>query len=132
MGGGFLSRWKPYNPNPERNRTIDCTIRAICKATGKDWDTVFVATSVYAFSFKDMQTADYVWGAYLRQLGYKRYLVDDNDQYLYTVEDFCNDNPKGTYILSISGHVVCVQDGFYYDSWDSGKEIPIYYWTKGD
>ena len=49
---------------------------------------------------------------------------------IYTVEDFCQDNPQGTYILAIDGHVVCVQDGKFYDSWNSGKEIPIYYWSK--
>jgi hypothetical protein len=27
---------------------------------------------------------------------------------------------------------VCAVDGFYYDSWDSGQEIPVYYWTRGD
>lgn len=32
--------------------------------------------------------------------------------------------------ILIDGHVVCVQDGYYYDSWDSGNEIPIYYWER--
>ena len=44
--------------------------------------------------------------------------------------DFCNDHPKGAYILALSSHVVAVVDGCYYDTWDSGQEIPIYYWTK--
>ena len=30
----------------------------------------------------------------------------------------------------IDGHVVTVQDGKYYDTWDSGNEIPVYYWEK--
>lgn len=30
----------------------------------------------------------------------------------------------------IDGHVVCVQDGFYWDTWDSGQEIPVYYWER--
>ena len=29
-----MSYYKPYNPNPARNRVGDCTARAICKATG--------------------------------------------------------------------------------------------------
>lgn len=57
-------------------------------------------------------------------------MVDDKDMDLYTVNDFCIDHPNGTYILAIDGHVVCVTDGYYYDSWDSGDEIPIYYWIK--
>lgn len=47
-----------------------------------------------------------------------------------TVKDFCKENPIGTYILAISGHVVAVIDGDYFDTWDSGEEIPIYYWKK--
>ena len=125
-----MSRWQQYNPNTRRSSVGDCTVRAICKATGQDWDTVYTHLCFYGFICKDMPLANDVWGKYLRKQGYKRYLVDDKDQEYYTVEDFCQDNPQGTYILAIDGHVVCVVDGFYFDSWDSGKEIPIYYWAK--
>lgn len=56
--------------------------------------------------------------------------MDDHDQDVYTVADFCEDNPDGVYILAIAGHAVCVVGGHYYDSWDSGGEIPIYYWRN--
>lgn len=125
-----MSRYKFYNPNPTRQRVGDCTIRAICKATGKRWETVYVILCSFGFSTWDMPSANMVWGQYLRDIGFRRYLIDD-DTGKYTVEDFCRDHPKGTYILAVDGHVVCVVDGFYFDSWDSGQEIPIYYWTKG-
>ena len=63
-------------------------------------------------------------------LPYLQCIVDAHSQYVYTVDDFCGDHPVGTYILAIDGHVVCVQDGFYWDTWDSGQEIPIYYWER--
>ena len=44
--------------------------------------------------------------------------------------DFAAEHPSGTYILALSGHVVCVMDGDYYDTWDSGGEVPLYYWRK--
>ena len=47
-----------------------------------------------------------------------------------TVEEFCRDHPQGTYILAIDGHVVCAVDGDYLDTWDSGEEVPMYYWEK--
>lgn len=50
-----------------------------------------------------------------------------------TVERFSNENPEGTYILSMpERHVVTVIDGVYFDSWDSGNEIPIYYFARSE
>lgn len=126
------SRWKQYNSNPRRNRVGDCTVRAISKAMNRDWEEIFVGLTAYGFMMCDMPSANNVWGRYLKINGFSRYLVDDKGKDYYTVDDFCRDNPSGTYILAIDGHVVCVQDGYYYDTWDSGQEEPIYYWTKGD
>ena len=126
------NRWIQYNPNPKRNRVGDCTVRAICKAMERDWEEIFAGLTAYGFMVCDMPSANNVWGGYLKRKGFCRYLVDDKGKDYYTVIDFCNDNPVGTYILAIDGHVVCVKDGFYYDTWDSGQEEPIYYWTKGD
>ena len=125
-----VTMWRFYNPNPNGKRVGDCTIRAITKATGKEWAEVYAAVSVFGYAAADMPSANHVWGAYLKRQGYRRYLVDDHGQDIYTVADFCRDNPRGTYLLAISGHVVCAVDGDYYDTWDSGDEIPEYYWIK--
>ena len=127
-----MSRWKQYNPNPKHNRVGDCTVRVISKAMDQDWERTFAGLTAYGFMMCDMPSANIVWGRYLKKNGFTRYLVDDQGKDFYTVKDFCLDNPKGTYILAIDGHVVCVQDGYYYDTWDSGQEEPIYYWTKGE
>lgn len=127
-----MDRFSYYNPNPKGSRVGDCTIRAISKATGKEWEAVYAGLSAYGYMLADMPSANHVWGAYLKREGFKRYFVDDHGRDIYTVEDFCKDHPAGSYILAIEGHVVCVVDGRYYDSWDSGNEIPIFYWTRGD
>lgn len=108
----------------------DCAIRAICKATGQSWEQAFAGLSGYGFWLCDLPSANHVWGAYLRKNGFRRYLVDDHGKDAYTVEDFCRDHPEGLFVLAINGHVVCVEDGKYYDSWDSGQEIPLYYWAR--
>ena len=113
-----MSRWKKFNPNPSARRVGDCVIRAICKALDIDWETAFSGVMVKACQLSDMPSANVVWGAYLRDHGFRRNIVDDHSQYVYTVDDFCRDHPVGTYILAIDGHVVCVQDGFYWDTWD--------------
>ena len=125
-----MSRWQPYNPNPRARRTTDCTIRAICKAMGQDWETTYSEIAEVGRHKADMMESDHVWGAYLTENGFRRYVVDSMGRDDYTVEDFCWDHPYGTYILCPSGHVVCVVDGRYYDVWDSGDEVPIYYYAR--
>lgn len=122
--------WKPYNPNPAGRSAGDCTIRAIAKATGKSWDEVYTGISLDGYLLSDMMSANYVWGAYLRRNGWRRHLVDDNCPDCYSVADFAAENPRGTYIMALSGHVVTIVDGDWYDTWDSGHEPVIYYWTK--
>ena len=126
-----MDRWEYYNPNPVKDkRTGDCVVRAICKVTGLDWETVFAGLMIQACALSDMPSANYVWGAYLHKHGYRRKLIEQSERYIYTVNDFCTDHPTGTYILCIDGHVVTVQEGKYFDTWDSGNEIPVYYWEK--
>lgn len=121
-----------YNPNPAARLVGDCTIRAICKLTDQDWDSVYVATSVEGFIKKDMPSGNSTWGAYLKRLGYTRHIIPNTCPDCYSVRDFCLDHSTGRYLLALDQHVVTVVDGDYYDTWDSGNEIPIYYWAKGE
>ena len=124
--------YKFYNPNPNGRFVGDCTIRAICKLTEQDWDSVYAATAFQGFLAKDMPSGNATWGAYLHRLGYRREFIPDSLIGWYSVEDFCRDHPKGAYLLVLDQHVVTVVDGDYYDTWDSGNELPTYYWTKGE
>lgn len=119
-----------YNANPKRSRVGDCVIRAISKATGKSWDEVYKDLSAEGYALADMPNANNVWGSYLRKLGFKRGIISDNCPDCYTVSDFVTENPRGTYILALSSHAVAVVDGEYFDTWDSGDEVPLYYWVK--
>lgn len=105
-------------------------MRAISKATGKEWGETYLAMAVQGYLEGDMPSANAVWGAYLRRIGYRRYMVPDTCPDCYTVGKFADEHPKGTFILALSGHVVCVQDGVIYDSWNSENEIVLYYWQK--
>ena len=121
-----------YNPNPAGRFVGDCTIRAICKLTDQDWDSVYVATSLEGFIKKDMPSGNSTWGAYLKRLGYVRHIIPNTCPDCYSVRDFCLEHSVGRYLLALDQHVVTVVDGDYYDTWDSGNEIPIYYWAKGE
>ncbi len=120
-----------YNPNPAGKSVGDCTVRAIAKALDRSWEEVYTGLALKGFCLGDMPNADSVWGPYLREQGWTRHLISDTCPECYAVRDFAQDNPKGTFILSMPGrHVLCVQDGTVFDSWDSGGEVPVYYWTK--
>lgn len=119
-----------YNVNPIKRRAGDCAIRAIAAALGKTWEEVYIGIVLKGFELCEMPSANSVWGAYLKDHGYVRYVIPGDRVADYTVADFAEDNPEGTYILALDGHVVCVKDGNYYDSWDSGDEVPHFYWMR--
>ena len=53
-----MSRWKLYNPNPRGSNVGDCTVRAISKAMGQDWETTYVGLSLFGFLLSDMLFAN--------------------------------------------------------------------------
>ena len=120
-----------YNPNPAGKSISDCTVRALAKALGQSWEETYTGLALEGFVKGDLPNADSVWGAYLRAHGFSRRLLPDTCPDCYTVSQFAEDHPYGTFVLSMPGrHVVTVMDGVIYDSWDSGNEVPTYYWTK--
>lgn len=119
-----------YNPNPYRKMVGDCVIRGIAKVTDQTWDEVYTAICLQGFDMKDMPSSNNVWGSYLISKGFSRILLKDECPMCYTVRQFCKDHPRGIYLLGTGTHVIAVKDGNYYDAWDSGSEVPMYYWSK--
>lgn len=121
-----------YQPNPKQQAVGDCVIRAICRATGEDWYNVYTDVVVNGYAMADMPSSNAVWGKYLKENGYKRYIVPDTCPDCYTISEFVDDHPDGTYIICTGSHVVTAINGNYYDSWDSGNEVPIFYYRKDE
>lgn len=119
-----------FNPNPSGRRVGDCAVRAVSKALGLDWETAYAMIASAGYLMGDMPSSDSVWGAVLRKNGFYRQAIPDNCPDCYTAEDFCRDNPRGTFVLGFGGHVATVVDGDIYDSWDSSNEIPVYVWFR--
>ena len=120
------------NPNPHKLITDDCVTRAISLAEGKPWEDTYVELCVEGFTEKEMPNANSVWGHYLVNKGYKRHFIPDTCPMCYTIKQFCNDHPHGTYIIGTGKHAVCILEGDYYDTFDSGCETPLYYFSKED
>lgn len=117
-----------YNANPMHRKVGDCTVRAISKALKQSWEHTYTELAVQGLLMYDMPSSNAVWGAYLKSKGFVKKAI--NKDKLYTIIDFCKDNPQGVYIVGTGTHTVCVEDGKYYDTWDSGDEIPILYYIK--
>lgn len=122
--------WQEYNPNPANRRVGDCVVRALSKVLCQSWENTYIDVCTYGLMQYDIPSANNVWGAYLRDKGFLRYIVPSDCPDCYTVRDFASEHPIGVYVCAISGHVVAVVDGDYYDTFDSGDMVPIYYWSK--
>lgn len=122
--------WIEYNPNPIQRRVGDCAVRAVAKALNVDWETAYARLAAAGYAMGDMPSSDSVWGAVLRQNGFYREAIPNTCPDCYTAEDFCRDHPEGVYVLAFGGHVATVDYGRLFDTWDSSKETPIYYWYR--
>lgn len=119
-----------YEPNPVRTGAIDCSTRALAKALNVSWKKAYVMKTVNGFLMGNEGVSDEVWGSVLREHGYKREIVPDTCPDCYTVSDFCEDHPHGTYVIKSQDHVATVIDSVLYDSWDSSGKTVIYFWYK--
>ena len=122
--------WYYYQPNPLNIRVGDCTVRAICAVTGLSWYIVHLAQSVLSSIMADMPSSDRVWWKLLNMLGFDRVQMIDQCPDCYTVADFAHDNPVGKFVLGPLEHAVAVIDGNWYDTWDSGNTVPLYYFER--
>ena len=128
MNGVFVE----YNPNPTLRRVGDCAVRAVAAALGIDWETAYALIAANGFQMGDLPSSDSVWGSVLRQNGFYRAAIPNSCPDCYTAEDFAKDNPKGIFVLGFGGHVATIRDGRLYDSWDSSREVPQFYWYRKD
>lgn len=119
-----------YEPNPVRSGGIDCSVRAISKALDVSWERAYVMLALNGFLMGNVISADEVWGSVLRQSGFVRKIIPDSCPNCYSVEEFCVDHPKGTYVVKSENHVATVVDGDLYDSWNSQGKTALYYWEK--
>ena len=121
-----------YNCNPNGNRVGDCVVRAISKALNQSWEDTYIDLTIQGYLLGDLLSSNAVWGAYLKNKGFTRDIIPNDCPECYTIEDFCNEHPNGTYVIGTGSHAVAVENGVYYASWRSGDETPIYYYKKGE
>lgn len=105
-------------------------MRAICAVTGFSWKLIHLAQCVLAGLMSDMPSSNRVWWKLLELLGFSRIKLIDQCPDCYTVADFARDHPRGKYVLGPLEHAVAVVNGNWFDSWDSGRTVPTYYFER--
>lgn len=104
--------YKFYNANSKGKFVNDCVIRAISVAQCKTWDETYEALSDLAQSQGILlDDVNFVEGYLDRR--YKR-----APHYSKTVEEFMEECPRGTYLITMEGHITVVIDGVLYDTFD--------------
>lgn len=120
--------WIHCNPNPAHKYVGDCVVRAIAIATNRTWLSVFDDLYVTARKNFDMMESNDTWGKYLYELGFGPFLLPESCPSCVTISEFAKRFQRGTYIIGTGSNAVAVINGDYYDSWDSGCEVPSYFW----
>lgn len=120
--------WINCNPNPKRKHVPDCVIRALVIALNKSWYDVHDELCALSREECSVTCDDNVWGKYLYRMGFAPFLLPETCPSCITIKRFCIMYPRGIYIIGTGIHAVAVIDGDYYDSWDSGDEIPSFFW----
>lgn len=122
--------FKFYNPNPRGRRVGDCTVRALTAALDLTWHEAYDLMCRKGAEVCDMPSANAVWGETLRERGMVREVIPDLCPACYTIGEFAADNPSGLFVVGTGNHVVTIDNGTVYDSWDSRCEIPQYYYRR--
>lgn len=120
--------WVRCNPNPLGKQTSDCVVRAIAIATQRSWREVYRDLCEVGEIECEMPSANSVWGLYLTGCGFEQFLLPESCPQCITVRAFSERFREGTYVIGTGSHAVAVIDGDWYDSWDSGNEVPSYFW----
>ena len=120
--------WIRCNPNPLGRQTGDCVIRALAIATGQSWRDTYRQLCDLGEKYADLPNSNMIWNMFLRRRGAKQFLLPENCPECITVQAFCERYPEGIYVIGTGDHAICVIDGDWYDTFDSGTEVPGYFW----
>lgn len=122
-----------YNSHPEDKINSNGAILAVSKVMNLPWHIAFAVMSFIGSDILENPDSYATMSKYLNSSGFKQRTLTEDEQAdinEFTVKDFCKRYPFGTYVLMTNKRAIAVVDGKYYDAYDSGNEIIIFYWVK--
>lgn len=109
--------YKFYNANVYGNFVNDCTIRAISLAENKTWNETYFELSEIArrngIILDDVNFIEPLLDSRYKRLCYKNKYVGE----------FIKEHQKGTFLITMNGHITCCIDGVIYDTFDCRDRI---------
>lgn len=115
-----------YNANPYNKNINDCVIRAITKATGKDYfdvmDGLIAVADKRDWDIDELRTIN----IYLASIGWEFCELDD---YKPTVKQFA-DAIADPRIVIVNGHATYTENGNTYDTWNCNRYKVKYVYRK--
>lgn len=120
-----------FNANPAHPGNVDdCMVNAICAAFNMPWEEAYMDICLEGLKLHLMPSSKTVWNRYLKNRGFIKTILPDTCPDCYTVNDFCMEHPTGVFLIALDSHVIAIINGSYYDTVDTGSEIPVFYWRK--
>ena len=119
--------FKFTNPHPQGKRVGDCVKRACCLASGINYHDIAIMLNRYKkeTGCSKFNNSDN-WKSFVENVLLGKKDKDDMQHAFYgrryTVDDYARYWDEETAILRCSHHIVCVKDGDYLDTWDSGEK----------
>lgn len=110
--------YKYYNANSQNNFVNDCVIRAIAVAENRSWGETYDDLSRIAKK-NGILLDDVNFVEPLLDFRYNRIKTYPGD----TVRNVVEDNPIGTYLITMNGHITVAIDGVIYDTFDCRNRI---------
>lgn len=132
------NHYRYYQPNSldPKHKYGDCTIRALTMALNLTWLEAFDVCIPFCRKYQCSNIFDTpveTRKAIMRELGfYYTGVSNSKGSKRPTVAQFAANHPEGTYVLVVASHIVAVKDGFYYDTWDSGRKSLYGYFTYSE
>lgn len=114
--------WMYYQPN--KHKTADCSVRAISKVLHISWNEAYDILVEKGRELKEMPDGMPTIEAVLQEYGFVKdtYAIPSKGQKRMTVKDYAMTHPHQTALLRVAGHVVAIEDGYYWDIWDCGSK----------
>lgn len=131
-----MKRYVYFQPNDKdlKDEVGDCAIRAVCKAFNLDWLAAFDRLCVYARKNQCLPNQDKATKPFLEDAGWHYTSVGRGKR--ITVADLAKtfsscDGPMIAHVrVGYRTHLVTIQAGKYYDTWDCGNKLIYGYWSQ--